>query len=1226
GYRYVNDLSAGQSESATINVTLPKTLSNGAGAYYVIAKADADSDVTESNENNNTTSQSLGLGPNVDNHLLDGYWHSGELSTVGEVDRFAVDLLADGLNCILVQETTAGIGGIDPAIRILDATGTLVGEATPSVFGNTAYVISVEQSGRYFIDIQDADTGLTDSADDVGSYRFKGGSFQAVADGLLDAVDLFTSDGYYTTFATFAKAAYQLSTVTLSNGNQAYVEELHSGQSQLPTGHVYGVDGVDINGGGDNFVKAYADDAWQTLVDSDWEILTPATVGGFMGEYFTYESTTLNDYEWFLEGDGIYHCENAAAFAAVCGDALMISFRGTNDNDDEWFPNGSSPDERNWFDMPGYWDELSPFVELTDWYVDYFDISRVYVTGHSLGGGMVLPYMEAHPNGDVAYEAVTFAAPGYNWIDDSNVGDERLIRIEIDGDQVPDLGDQDSGYVVTADIAGMVNLAEFDDYSWHSSDLYLEVAEALDAELPNTLTVNANQLHGFDLDYFTSDDNVDRTLEVSLTGQIDPDAANPERYTWQNKLVPQFELMEGNNVLADTPNWGETDYFLGGAGNDTLGGLGGLSAPVGSVLIGGLGNDNYRVDHADDQVIELGGGGTDTVNSYLANHTTFANVENVRILATGAANLTGNALNNILYAGVGNNVIDGGGGTDTADYRYAASAVTVSLAVITAQATGGSGSDTLTNIENLTGSRFNDRLTGNSAANVLDGGLGNDTLSGGAGADTAAFGSATAAVTATLTATGGQATGGAGSDTLSGIENLTGSAFNDRLTGNTAANVLNGGAGGDTLTGGDGSDTYYVDHTGDLVTETNATATGGIDTVYSALSAYTLRANIENGRINRTGAANLTGNALNNVLTGSAGANALDGYSGDDTLDGGLGNDTLTGGTGADTTAFGSATTAVTATLNDTGGGSATSGTYTDTLTGIENLTGSRFNDRLTGNAGANVLDGGLGNDTLSGGAGADTAAFGSATAAVTATLTATGGQATGGAGTDTLSGIENLTGSAFNDRLTGNAGANVLNGGAGGDTLTGGDGSDTYYIDHTGDLVTESNATATGGIDTVYSALSAYTLRANVENGRISATGAANLTGNALNNVLTGNAAANVLTGGAGVDTLTGGAGADVFRFVIASEGGDRLTDFTSGSDKLQVVGGNFGMTPGVTPRFFASAASLTGTGAAFIYTQSTGTLVFDRNGTTAGGASTLAMLNAGTALRATDFQVLAA
>jgi Ca2+-binding RTX toxin-like protein len=54
--------------------------------------------------------------------------------------------------------------------------------------------------------------------------------------------------------------------------------------------------------------------------------------------------------------------------------------------------------------------------------------------------------------------------------------------------------------------------------------------------------------------------------------------------------------------------------------------------------------------------------------------------------------------------------------------------VTVDLSIATAQATGGSGSDTLISIENLIGSQYSDRLTGNSGANRLEGGAGSDSL------------------------------------------------------------------------------------------------------------------------------------------------------------------------------------------------------------------------------------------------------------------------------------------------------------------------------------------------------------------------------------------------------------------------------------------------------------------------------------------------------------------
>jgi len=89
-----------------------------------------------------------------------------------------------------------------------------------------------------------------------------------------------------------------------------------------------------------------------------------------------------------------------------------------------------------------------------------------------------------------------------------------------------------------------------------------------------------------------------------------------------------------------------------------------------------------------------------------------------------------------LSGGAGNDRLLGGNGVDTADYVAAASRITVSLALTTAQNTGGAGIDTLSNIENLNGSPYSDRLTGSTLANVINGGKGNDILSGGAGNDT----------------------------------------------------------------------------------------------------------------------------------------------------------------------------------------------------------------------------------------------------------------------------------------------------------------------------------------------------------------------------------------------------------------------------------------------------------------------------------------------------------
>jgi Ca2+-binding RTX toxin-like protein len=124
------------------------------------------------------------------------------------------------------------------------------------------------------------------------------------------------------------------------------------------------------------------------------------------------------------------------------------------------------------------------------------------------------------------------------------------------------------------------------------------------------------------------------------------------------------------------------------------------------------------------------------VRSSLASYTLGANVEVLVVTAAGAANGTGNTLNNVIYAGAGNNVLDGAAGTDTASYVFATTGVTVSLGLAGAQNTIGSGSDTLLNFENLNGSTLADNLSGNAGANALFGDLGNDRLNGAGGNDT----------------------------------------------------------------------------------------------------------------------------------------------------------------------------------------------------------------------------------------------------------------------------------------------------------------------------------------------------------------------------------------------------------------------------------------------------------------------------------------------------------
>ncbi len=178
----------------------------------------------------------------------------------------------------------------------------------------------------------------------------------------------------------------------------------------------------------------------------------------------------------------------------------------------------------------------------------------------------------------------------------------------------------------------------------------------------------------------------------------------------------------------------------------------------------------------------------------------------------------------------------------------------------------------------------------------------------------------------------------------------------------------------------------------------------------------------------------INGTASNNVLIGTAGMDIINGLGGNDTLNSLGGGDALTGGAGTDTATYVASAAGVNVSLM-TGlgnGGDA----QDDTLATIENLTGSNLDDTLEGDGGTNVLVGGMGIDTVS---------YDHAAAGVTVNLASTKSQKTGGAGSDKLSGFENMTGSGFNDKLTGSTSNNILDGGGGNDILAGGRGSDTF-------------------------------------------------------------------------------------------------------------------------------------------------------------------------------------
>lgn len=269
------------------------------------------------------------------------------------------------------------------------------------------------------------------------------------------------------------------------------------------------------------------------------------------------------------------------------------------------------------------------------------------------------------------------------------------------------------------------------------------------------ITWESYDANGINSDVYSQRFDANGNKVSGLTGDA---LANTLKWTGTTSVI--IDAGAGNDVLVGGVH---NDHLVGGAGNDSLNGGRGADR-----MTGGDGNDLYYVDNLADIVIESSAvkatGGADSVYSYLSTYTLGSNVENLRLLSAGAANGTGNSLDNLIYAGAGNNILDGGAGNDTLSYAYAASAVSANLGLKTAQATGGSGSDTLLNFEHLTGSAHHDKLIGNTLANTLIGGAGNDTLSGVAG--------------------------------------------NDLLNGGAGNDLLIGGAGTDKLYGGTGSDRF----------------------------------------------------------------------------------------------------------------------------------------------------------------------------------------------------------------------------------------------------------------------------------------------------------------------------------------------------------------------------------------------------------------------------------
>ncbi|QYK42909.1 MAG: hypothetical protein KF887_07375 [Paracoccaceae bacterium] len=566
----------------------------------------------------------------------------------------------------------------------------------------------------------------------------------------------------------------------------------------------------------------------------------------------------------------------------------------------------------------------------------------------------------------------------------------------------------------------------------------------------------------------------------------------------------------------------EANAILGNGGADLIMGRGGEDS-----LFGGDLSDTLLGDDGNDSIV---GGITETdlgdsIDGGAGNDTVFGGAGNDTILGgDGDDQLRGDTGNDSIDGGVGSDFIAGGRGRDTLHGGDGDGLDTLS---------GGDGDDVLIGGAGASsvqeGGSGNDLLTGGTGADTLRGGDGNDTLVGGSfdsidggnGFDIVSYATANVAVSVELSDSGFALTGGAAQfDQVTNVEGVWGGLRNDVLTGNAAQNLLRGGEGNDTLTGNDGDDMLDGD--------------GGRDMLYGGAGRDRLRGGDGNDRLSGGGGADeLYGDAGDDSLKGEDGSDLLVGGIGLDTLDGGAGDDTLQGGDDADI------------------------------------LLGGDGNDLIEGGAGNDTLRGGPGGDLLNGGDGTDFADYGTAKGGVTVNLAAperNRGEAVG----DRYISIENIIGSAKNDRLTGDGLANMISAGKGRDTLEGGGGTDTLFGGEGNDLFITtgesidaesyggdgddtfvfSNAFYSGnifgGAGTDHVDVSAYVgftiavdlaagtyddgfLRAMVDIENVTGgTGNDTLGGSAANNRLIGGAGDDLLSGEAGNDTLDGGAGFD--------------------------------------------------------------------------------------------------
>jgi Ca2+-binding RTX toxin-like protein len=549
--------------------------------------------------------------------------------------------------------------------------------------------------------------------------------------------------------------------------------------------------------------------------------------------------------------------------------------------------------------------------------------------------------------------------------------------------------------------------------------------------------------------------------------------------------------------------------------------------------------------------------------------------------------------NDQIFAGDGNDLVNAAGGNDFVD--------------------AGSGNDT------VLGGEGNDRLFGRDGNDILQGNDGNDELDGANGNDTLL--------------------GGAGNDTLrggSGLNVLDGSFGNDSILGGSDVDVLDGGDGQDTLQGEGGNDNLRAGYGNDVVFGGDGSdallGEGGNDTLYGGegndsidgdafLRFYALGANntllsIDPAQLGQPQSLTISGLPTGVSLKGLDRRPA----------------DNLLYGIGSDNRVYsldffsGAATPVSTLSAPFFNADNQTTGVGVDFNPVPDRLRlvdGSDRNFRINVNTG-------LVADTNPNGDGDVPLAYlaGDVNAGKDPNIVAVAySNNLPGVTTTTLFAIDATQNTLVrvvspNDgtlQTIGSLGIDVPDA-ASFDILTSGtgdtniamllSGSTLYQVD-----LTTGQTAAVGTIGTGSQTLSGFTI-ALVPDPTVSAddqifggNGNDVLNGNLGNDTIYGEGGNDTLTGGSGNDSLFGGSGSDSFvfqsirPFVAADLGFDTLGDFQSGVDKLVFSRVTFGSMAQVS--IAANDAQAATSVGAIAYSQASGTLFFNANGSDAGFGS---------------------